>query len=322
MNPINKINVPDKISAEMRDVLHVQYENAKPIAADADNSTIRQTYIEERKYWNEEGPKMLKTLHEKIATSYGEISVRIYYPQRETAATIFYLHGGGFIVGNHDTHDRIMRLLADYTGCAVIGVDYTLSPEAHFPQAIEETVAVCRYFSQRAADYQLNMQSIGFAGDSAGAMLALATALWLRDREIDCGHVKGVLLYYGLYGLQDSASRRLYGGVWDGLTGPDIEFYQHAYLANEHDKESPYYCLFNNDLSHNIPACFIATAEFDPLIDDSIALHRTLSEHQQPCRYKMYPGTLHAFLHYSRMMESADRALRDGARYFCEQLEA
>lgn len=65
MNPINKINVPDKISAEMRDVLRVQYENAKPIAADADNSTIRQTYIEERKYWNEEGPKMLKTLHER-----------------------------------------------------------------------------------------------------------------------------------------------------------------------------------------------------------------------------------------------------------------
>ena len=70
-----------------------------------------------------------------------------------------------------------------------------------------------------------------------------------------------------------------------------------------------------------MPACFIASAEFDPLIDDSIALYRTLSEHQQPCRYQMYPGTLHAFLHYSRMMESADQALRDGAIYFREQLQ-
>ncbi|MDN6115884.1 MAG: acetyl esterase, partial [Enterobacterales bacterium] len=102
MNPINKINVPDKISAEMRGVLRVQYENAKPIAADADNSTIRQAYIEERKYWNEGGPEMFKTLHEKIATAHGDIETKIYYPQCETAATIFYLHGGGFIVGNLD----------------------------------------------------------------------------------------------------------------------------------------------------------------------------------------------------------------------------
>lgn len=320
MNPINKINVLQKISKEMRRVLLFQQENTQPLVSDADNSTSRLAYIEERKYWNAQGPEMVKTLQEKIETSYGEVDARIYYPQSESTAVIFYLHGGGFIVGNLDTHDRIMRLLAHYSGCAVIGVDYTLSPEARFPQAIEETVDVCNFFHRRAADYQLNMQRIGFAGDSAGAMLALASVLWLRDRAIYCGDVKGVLLYYGLYGLQDSASRRLYGGVWDGLTGPDLALYQQAYLAQEEDKNSPYYCVLNNDLSHNLPACFIATAEFDPLIDDSIALYETLCGHHQPCRYQMYPGTLHAFLHYSRMMETADRALREGAQYFCEQL--
>ncbi len=114
-----------------------------------------------------------------------------------------------FILGNLDTHDRIMRLLASYSQCTVIGIDYTLSPEARFPQAIEEIVAACCYFHQQAEDYQINMSRIGFAGDSAGAMLALASALWLRDKQIDCGKIAGVLLWYGLYwitGFRDSSS--------------------------------------------------------------------------------------------------------------------
>lgn len=321
MKPENKVNVLECISQEMRDVLQFQLQNAKPQPANSDYGTIRQSYIDERKYWNSEGPEMVKTQSVKIATKYGETETRIYYSQHKTRATLFYLHGGGFIVGNLDTHDRIMRLLAHYTGCAVIGVDYSLSPEARFPQAIEETVAVCQYFHAQAADYQLNMQQIGFAGDSAGAMLSFATALWLRDRGIDCGRVAGVLLYYGLYGLRDSMTRRLYGGSWDGLTQKDLEEYEQAYLANDRDKESPYYCIFNNDLTRDIPPCFIVGAEFDPLIDDSRTLYQTLREHQQPCHYQMYAGTLHAFLHYSRMMKSADQALRDGADYFCRQLD-
>ena len=96
--------------------------------------------------------------------------------------------------------------------------------------------------------------------------------------------------------------------------------YENAYLRNADDRESPYYCLFNNDLTHDVPPCFIASAEFDPLIDDSRLLFQTLQAHQQTCQYQMYPGMLHAFLHYSRMMKTADEALQDGARFFKQQL--
>ncbi len=68
---------------------------------------------------------------------------------------------------------------------------------------------------------------------SAGAMLALASALWLRDKQIDCGKIAGVLLWYGLYGLRDSVTRRLLGGVWDGLTQQDLQMYEEAYLSND-----------------------------------------------------------------------------------------
>jgi acetyl esterase len=320
MNPRNKVNVPERISDEMRAVLQFQQQSVNNNPAETDYHSQRQCYIEERKYWNEQGPKMVRTLSQSVMTDYGEVGVRLYYPCERPVSVLFYLHGGGFILGNLDTHDRIMRLLADYSGCTVIGVDYSLSPEAHFPQAIEETVAVCRFFKKHAEEYQLSMANIAFAGDSAGAMLALSTVLWMRDRDIHCGQVKSVLLYYGLYGLQDSASRRLYGGAWDGLTRQDLDDYQRAYLASPADSESPYYCLFNNDLTRNMPPCFIVAAQFDPLIDDSVALYQTLLEHRQPCHYHVYPGTLHAFLHYSRMMPSADLALREGADFFRQQL--
>ncbi|AYY76335.1 acetyl esterase [Citrobacter sp. TBCP-5362] len=319
MKPENKIPVLDLISAQMRAVINVHQAELPPWPAD-DIAAQRQHYTRERRFWNAGAPQMA-TRKAAVPTSYGEVATRLYYPQHNSRATLFYLHGGGFILGNLDTHDRIMRLLASYTRCTVVGIDYTLSPEARFPQAIEETVAACRFFHQRADEYALNMAQIGFAGDSAGAMLALASALWLRDKQIVCGSVVAMLLWYGLYGLQDSPSRRLFGGEWDGLTRQDLERYENAYLRDEQDRESPWYCLFNNDLTRNVPPCFIASAEFDPLLDDSRLLHQTLQAHNQPSEYRMYPGTLHAFLHYSRMMKTADDALQDGARFFMAQLK-
>ncbi|POT58350.1 acetyl esterase [Citrobacter amalonaticus] len=318
MKPENKIPVLERISDEMRAVINV-HQDLPPWPPADDIMAMRQHYTLERRFWNAGAPPM-ETRECVVPCAYGEVAARLYYPKPGSTATLFYLHGGGFILGNLDTHDRIMRLLADYTQCTVIGVDYSLSPEARFPQAIEETVAACQFFHQRADKYQLNMTRIGFAGDSAGAMLALSSALWLRDKRVACGKVAGVLLWYGLYGMQDSVSRRLHGGSWDGLTREDLLMYENAYLRNEEDRESPYYCLFNNDLTHDVPPCFIVGAEFDPLIDDSRLLYQTLQAHQQPCEYKMYPGTLHAFLHYSRMMKSADEALRDGAHFFKTQI--
>ncbi|WP_186793965.1 alpha/beta hydrolase fold domain-containing protein, partial [Escherichia coli] len=84
------------------------------------------------------------------------------------------------------------------------------------------------------------------------------------------------------------------GGVGDGLTRLVLQMYEEAYVINDADLESPYYCLFNNDLTREVPPCFIAWAEFDPLLDGSRLLSQTLAAHQQPCEFKRYPGTLHA----------------------------
>ena len=321
MNQKNKVKVLDLISTEMKKVIDFYSKVTSNTPQDADLASLRDAYNKDRKHWNAGAPSMQSTRDVCIQTPYGSVLTRIFQPVINSPATLFYIHGGGFILGNLDTHDRIMRLLALYTGCTVIGVDYSLSPEARYPQAIEEISAVYQFYSINTDKYNINMAQTGFAGDSAGAMLSLATTLWLRDNNIENQEVKANLLWYGLYGLQDSASRRLYGGEWDGLTQKDLESYDNAYLGESGSRGTPYYCLFNNDLTHNIPPCFIASAEFDPLLDDSTALFGVLSANKISCKYKMYPGTLHAFLHYSRMMDIADEAIRDGAEYFKEQLK-
>lgn len=272
MKPENKLPVLDLISAEMKTVVNTLQPDLPSWPATGTIAEQRQYYTLERRFWNAGAPEMATRAY-MVPTKYGQVETRLFCPQPDSPATLFYLHGGGFILGNLDIHDRIMRLLASYSQCTVIGINYTLSPEARFPQAIEEIVAACCYFHQQAEDYQINMSRIGFAGDSAGAMLALASALWLRDKQIDCGKIAGVLLWYGLYGLRDSVTRRLLGGVWDGLTQQDLQMYEEAYLSNDADRESPYYCLFNNDLTREVPPCFIAGAEFDPLLDDSRLLY-------------------------------------------------
>ncbi|HCH50839.1 MAG TPA: acetyl esterase [Proteus sp.] len=320
MKTKNKINVLELISPEMQQVMQFYADNPQPAPESNDYPAMRLAYNQDRGYWNADAPEMFSINDISVSTSYGQVLTRIYKPVEKTPATLFYLHGGGFILGNLDTHDRIMRLLARYSGCAVIGIDYSLSPEAYYPQAIEESAQICQFYHQEAQKYDINMSNIGFAGDSAGAMLSLAVVLWLRDNNIHCGNICAALLWYGLYGLRDSTSRRLYGGEWDGLRQQDLEEYDNAYLTALGNRNAPYYCLFNNDLTYDIPPCFIAGAQYDPLIDDSITLFKTLEAHHLPCEYKMYSGTLHAFLHYSRMMKVADDAIRDGANYFVKQL--
>lgn len=160
MKPENKIPVLTRLSDEMTAVVNFQQPGLPPWPADGDIETQRQYYLLERRFWNADAPSMA-TRTCAVPTPYGDVTTRLYSPQPTSQATLYYLHGGGFILGNLDTHDRIMRLLARYTGCTVIGIDYSLSPQARYPQAIEETVAVCSYFSQHADEYSLNVEKIG-----------------------------------------------------------------------------------------------------------------------------------------------------------------
>ncbi|MDR1236879.1 MAG: acetyl esterase [Propionibacteriaceae bacterium] len=321
MATFNKLDVLSRVSPQMRAVL----DQADPDAYDT-NATLpelRAAYIAERSFWNEGGPVMADTITDSIPTSHGAVKIRLHQPQGngngQPRPLLAYLHGGGYVLGNLDTHDRIMRILAAESGACVAGIDYALSPEAKFPVALEQCAEVVSQLHQHAADYGIDPNGFALAGDSGGAQLALATLLYLRDHS-DASHIKALLLYYGLFGLRDSVSRRLLGGSWDGLTEADLDYYQDCYLASPADSRSPYVDCLSADLGHGIPPAYIAAAELDPLRDDSAALALMLANHGTPYRLEVFEGVIHAFLHNSRMLDTAWEALRHGAAFLRDAL--
>ena len=319
---LNKVDVFSKMTEDMKRVLDKQEElSQSAFATDVGFSEMRENYIKERTFWNEGGPDVTKIVNDYISGPHGEIPVRYYYPiENDNMPAIIYIHGGGFVVGSLDTHDRIMRIIANKTKAVVVGVDYKLSPEAKFPVALEECVAVAEYIHENGSNHSIDGQKIVFAGDSGGANLSFAANLYLRDEKKDNSYIKGMLLYYGAYGLKDSISMRLLGGPWDGLTKSDLDYYYDCYIRNEDDKESKYFNCFNADLSYGIPPSYIASAELDPLIDDSKLLANIMKNSGQTYLYEEFTGVIHAFLHHSRILKDAELAMENGAKFIKEYL--
>lgn len=133
--------------------------------------------------------------------------------------------------------------------------------------------------------------------------------------------VKCLLLFYGWFGLTDSSSMRLLGGPWDGLTEEDWQFYLNLYAEDPAALAAePYANLFLNDLTHDVPACYIAAAEFDPLRDDSATLAAICEQYGTPFRFELFEGVIHAFLHYTKMLDAANDVLEHGATFYRETL--
>ncbi len=307
----NKLHVPEMWSAQMGAVIAQQNElAADAYSTDQTFQEMRAAYTTERAFWNQGGPRPYSTREDNVETPGGSVRVRMHRPTADPVLpVIVFIHGGGYVLGDLDTHDRISRTLAEKTGAAVLAVDYTLSPEARFPQAVRECVAVVQELRAHAAQWGIDAGDISFAGDSGGANLSFATYLWLRDELGEASGIRAMLLFYGAYGLVDSESMRLFGGEWDGLDEADYAYYMNMYTRSVEDLKSPYFNILGADLTRDVPPCFIAAAALDPLRDDSRTLNAMLSAHGTPTHYEEVPGVIHGFLHHSRMLDATVRVL-------------
>ena len=259
------------MSDQMRAVLRKAAALApSPNGIAADIMAERDAFIAERHYWNEGGPVMAYSRDDVIATPDGNVPVRYHLPTlNDSAPTIVYFHGGGFILGNLDTHDRIMRTLAHESYATVVGVDYSLLPEADFAMTLRQCTAVVRRLL--AGERGVDPCRIGLAGDASGAGLALSTCLSLCN---DAGPSVIALL--------------LFDGRFDNLT---------------------------DDMA-GLPPVFIGAAELDQQGNGSDRLAETLKSCGLEYHYACYPGVLHGFLQYSRHLDEAGQALREGGEFF------
>lgn len=307
------VNYRQRLHPQMTEVLKKQAEvtpNARKVHTLTPDEA-RAQYAAGRRYWNYDAPELDEIIDTSMEGPGGSIPARVYlHGDERPLPALIYLHGGGWVVGNLDTHDKIMRLLALRSGAAVVGVDYGLAPQTKFPAAIDECLAAVAHVRGHAADWGIDPERIAIGGDSAGANLAVAVALSLRDTQPEL--LRMLLLVYGVFGLQDSPSQRLFGERADGLSNKDMDYYYDCYLRGPEDAQDDRFNVLGADL-RGLPPAFIAAAGMDPLLDDSVAMHELLGEAGVGSELAIYDGVLHGFLHYSRMLDRSKEAIDDAA---------
>ena len=304
------IDVPSRWTSQQDAVVRKMSELALD-SSDTSMDAVRFRYEAEAAWWNEGGP-VVPVEQASVPTRFGYVDATVFRGGDAGDPVIVWIHGGGYIVGSPKTHERLTRTLAHFTGATVVSVDYTLAPEARFPQPVEECVAVVQALREHADQWGIDGADITLAGDSAGATLAVATWLWLRDEVGDPSGIRCLLLAYGGYGLRDSASRRTLGGWWDGMTPDAMASWQAQYIDAE-DRGSPYYDVLGANLT-GIPPCHILATSLDPLLDDSRALAQLVPGEGH--ELVVVDGVIHTFLQHSRMLDQAEQSLRAMAEFF------
>lgn len=262
------------------------------------------------------GPAMARSRDLAIdVPGHGALPLRLHEPaEGRDRPALVYLHGGGWMYFSLDSHDRLMRELAARSGRVVAGVGYALAPEARFPVALEQTVAAFRWLAAQAAELGLDAGRIALGGDSAGANLALAAALDLRDAG-PAPRPDALLLHYGAYSDDDhSASSIRYDGPGYVLGREEMRGFWRAYLRNEADRDDPRAMPLKADL-RGLPRCALVVAECDVLRDSSLALAAALQAAGVPVALQRHPGAPHSFLEAMSFAETAQRALAQGAAW-------
>lgn len=281
-------------------------------AADPDPVEARARMEAERAWWNEELPEMAEVREERIEGPNGAVRVRLLYPDvTRPAPALVYFHGGGWVVGSLETHHRAMRYLALKSGCVVVAVDYRLAPEHKFPKPLQDCVAAVEFVAERGREWGLDPERIAIGGDSAGANLALGTALALRDKG--ASPVKTVTLFYGCFEPDfGTESYKTLGDGRYGLSEPGMKWYWDKYLNGPADRENPLACPLRADLK-GLPPVQVYPAGLDPLRDDSVKLKAKLEAAGVPVDYKLYDGVCHAFINLTRMVDKAHELIDDAA---------
>ena len=251
------------------------------------------------------GPVMADTADRFVDARGRRIFCRVFRPTTDRPATdrlmtdrvvptLVYFHGGGWVWANVDTHDRMTREYAAAGPVAVVSVDYALSPEAKFPQALEECAAVVRWVCQHGADWGLDPSRVFVGGDSAGGNLALATALLLRDTGGPA--LAGVLANYPVSDARfDTPSYREFGAGGFGLNTERMAFYWSVYVPHDIDRLHPLAAPLRADLA-GLPPVMVLLAELDVLRSEGEALVAKLRAAGVAVETETFAGVVHGFL--------------------------
>jgi acetyl esterase len=243
--------------------------------------------------------------------------LRLYRPlkdDRDGSArrqpVLVYFHGGGWTIGDLDTHDTLCRELANGAGCAVVSVDYRLGPEHRFPAAVDDCLAATRWVQAHAAELGLDAQRLAVGGDSAGGNLAAVVAIALRDApDAAALPIAFQLLIYPATDMRRNAPSHTSNGQGYLLTRDTITYFHDHYITDPaHDLDWRASPLLHADLSR-LPPALLLTAGFDPLRDEGLAYADALAAAGNRASYVCFERQIHGFILMGKVLDEANTAV-------------
>jgi acetyl esterase len=272
----------------------------------------RDLYMAGRKALSPDPMPIAETRDIAIPGPGGPIPARLYRSAKNgTLPVLVFLHGGGWVVGNIDSHEAMCRHLANRAECAVLSVDYRMGPEHKFHAAVEDCFAATVWTAGNAAALGVDPGRLAVGGDSAGGNLAAVVSLLARDKRaprISCQ----ILIYPATDAAMrhDSVARYAEGYV---LTRATMRWFYEQYLRTPDDaadwRVSP---LLAPDLSR-LPPAYVLTAGYDPLCDEGDAYAARLAAAGVPVTHRRFPGQVHGFVTNGRVIRAAETALDEAA---------
>jgi len=240
----------------------------------------------------------------------GGLPLRLYRPAPRPRPTVLYLHGGGFVMGDLDSHESTCRRLAETADVTVVAVDYRLAPEHPGPAAVEDAVCAYDWALQRLPELGgVPAAGVALAGDSSGGAVALLAAVRLRDAARPPSAL--LLAYPNVDMTLSHPSVEEQGHGW-GLDAQDLRWFVEQWVPDPGRRDDPRVSPAHAELSA-LPATVLATAEHDPLRDEGDALAGRLREAGVDVEHLTHPGLVHGFLRLGHLSPGAARA---GARLF------
>ena len=240
----------------------------------------------------------------------GDLPARIYRPEADVPLpTIVFFHGGGFVIGDVETHDNQCRTVCREVEAVVLSVGYRVAPEAPFPAPVEDCLAATQWAADHIAELGGELERLVVAGDSAGGNLAAVVARLARDAG-GPPLAAQLLVYPGVdFGDGDYASRTENAEGYF-LTRADMEWFRGHYVGDADVTDPRLSPLLAGDLT-GLPPAVVVTAEFDPLRDEGEAYARALEQAGVPVVHRRYDGLIHGFFDLSALSPASAEAVRD-----------
>lgn len=255
------------------------------------------------------GPKrsLPKVVDRTLTGRHGTIPVRLYYPRLAAdLPLIVFFHGGGWVTGSLETHDRLCRRLAKESGALLMAVDYRLAPWHKYPVPLEDCYDAVVWAASQANTLGADANKLIVMGDSAGGNMAAAVCLMARDQSGPTIH-RQVLIYPAVDGTLSQPSHQRYPDA-PLLSQTAVHFFRDQYMTTLADTQEAYFSPLLAETFAQLPPAFILTAEYDPLHDEAKAFADQLTAAGGTVIYQDFPGMVHAFMHFPRFCSGANNA--------------